>query len=286
MKIFLQNLQYQNFTKKVSPPPLKLLGYNLFKQIKFKKIIYKNILAFSLIELSVVLIIIGLLVAGISGGASLIESAKKRAFLNEINSYKQAFLAFYAKNRRYPGDINNIGFTGLGSGQTYNANSFPFPYDGTDTANNHYIPDNVYGPFVDMYLDKTLDFEPKGQANSTNPAFYTTNIQTVPFSKTFTNMFIYYEKCHDDNIKNEKYSKYDFNDIQTVVIRYPNIATLDKNKRIPHFMKDIDIKTDDGKYNAGSIRSSCGGKNPFAYNSYDEAIERNATCDVNFFKIL
>ena len=44
--------------------------------------------AFSLIELSIVLIIIGLLVAGVTGGASLIQSAKTRALINEINNYK------------------------------------------------------------------------------------------------------------------------------------------------------------------------------------------------------
>ena len=87
MKIFLQNLQYQNFTKKV-PPPLKLLSYNLFKQIKFKGIIYKNILAFSLIELSIVLIIMGLLVSGIIGGANLIETAKVQSFVNKVSNWK------------------------------------------------------------------------------------------------------------------------------------------------------------------------------------------------------
>ena len=50
--------------------------------------------AFSLIELSIVLIIIGLLVAGITGGQSLIESAKIKAFMNEMDGYKQAVFAF------------------------------------------------------------------------------------------------------------------------------------------------------------------------------------------------
>ena len=53
-----------------------------------------NILAFSLIELSIVLIIIGLLVAGITGGASLIESAKVKAFYNSLSQYKQALYTF------------------------------------------------------------------------------------------------------------------------------------------------------------------------------------------------
>ena len=43
--------------------------------------------AFSLIELSIVLIIIGLLVAGITGGQSLIESAKIKNLANEIDGW-------------------------------------------------------------------------------------------------------------------------------------------------------------------------------------------------------
>lgn len=273
-------------------PPLKFLTSNSFNQTDFEELTdeksksFQNILAFSLIELSIVLIIIGLLVAGVTGGASLIESAKRRALINEINNYKQAFLSFYAKNGRYPGDLNNTGRAGLGSTQAYNSDSFPFPYDGTDTANNHYIPDTVYGPFVDMYLDKTLDFEPKGQANSTNPALYNTNIQTIPFSKTFANMFIYYELMSDENIKVQKYSKYNSNDIQAVVLRYPNINNAKKSTDIPYIMKDIDKKLDDGQYNSGSIRSTCSGPNTEAYNSYDESIASKGTCTVNFFKIL
>ena len=46
--------------------------------------------AFSLIELSIVFIIIGLLVAGITGGKSVIESAKIRNVVNEFNNLEKS----------------------------------------------------------------------------------------------------------------------------------------------------------------------------------------------------
>lgn len=268
MKVILQNLQNKNF--------IQINLYSIHKRL--------NVLAFSLIELSIVLIIIGLLVAGVTGGASLIESAKRRALINEINNYKQAFLAFYAKNGRYPGDINNLGFVGLYSGQSYNNKSFPFPYDGTDTANNHYIPTTVSAPFVDMYFEGTMDFEPKGN-KGTNPAIFPADVEEVPFSNVIKDMFIYYELMND-NAKDQKFSKYNSNNIQAVVLRYPNINNAKKSTDIPYIMKDIDKKLDDGQYNSGSIRSTCSGPNTEAYNSYDESIASKGTCTVNFFQIL
>ena len=226
-----------------------------------------------------------MLVAGVTGGASLIESAKRRALINEINNYKQAFLSFYAKNGRYPGDLNNTGRAGLGSSQVYNSNSFPFPYDGTDTANNHYIPTTVSAPFVDMYFEGTMDFEPKGN-KGTNPAIFPADVEEIPFSNVIKDMFIYYELTSDENIKVQKYSKYNFNDIQAVVLRYPNIDKTKKSTNIPYIMKDIDKKLDDEQHNSGSIRSTCSGPNTEAYNSYDESIASKGTCTVNFFKIL
>ena len=74
--------------------------------------IKSNILAFSLIELSIVLIIIGLLVAGITGGQSLIESAKARAVMNEARGYMQAVNTYFVANGRLPGDPDNRGKMG------------------------------------------------------------------------------------------------------------------------------------------------------------------------------
>ena len=84
--------------------------------------------AFSLIELSIVLIIIGLLVAGITGGKSLIESARIRTLINEFRYYEQSLYSFKIIKNRLPGDFNGSGKIGRGSGQVYNKNSFPSPY--------------------------------------------------------------------------------------------------------------------------------------------------------------
>lgn len=62
---------------------------------------YNNILGFSLIELSIVLIIIGLLVAGITGGASLIESAKIRNFITTTREWQNHVYTFYSLKNGY-----------------------------------------------------------------------------------------------------------------------------------------------------------------------------------------
>ena len=59
---------------------------------------------FSLIELSIVLIIIGLLVSGITGGASLINSARVRSTMTEVTNYRIAVNTYYSSKDYYPGD--------------------------------------------------------------------------------------------------------------------------------------------------------------------------------------
>ena len=204
--------------------------------------------------------------------------------MNEIAGYKQAFLAFYAKNGRYPGDKNNIGFVGYNSGQTYNANSFPFPYNGTDIANNHYQAGILSAPFIDMYLDKTLEFEPKGMDKNSNPSTLTLNTTILPFSKVYKDLFYHYEKAYDSNNKNPKYAKYHFKDIQILLFRYA--ADAKKDYKMAYIMRDIDNKLDDGIYNSGHVRSTCDGPNERYYNSYNEAINNKSSCDILYLKVL
>ena len=52
---------------------------------------------FSLIELSIVLIILGLLVAGVTGGASLIKSAKVNKICNQLTNLRQAWNSYYVQ---------------------------------------------------------------------------------------------------------------------------------------------------------------------------------------------
>ncbi len=99
---------------------------------------------FSLIELSIVLIIIGLLVAGITGGQSLIESAKIRAFINELNSYKTAINTFYLARGRLPSDKYNKGCFGYG-----------------ENADNFICGSSLEQSFEELYDEGILDFDAK-----------------------------------------------------------------------------------------------------------------------------
>ena len=219
------------------------------KVLKLSK--YINSFAFSLIELSIVLIIIGLLVAGVTGGASLIRSAKIRAFMNELGGWKQAVNSFYASKDRLPGDLNNLGVIGHGSGQTYTTSSFPSPY--IKTAPNVYS-----APFIDLYLENIIDFKP-------DPDNINVNGKGIPYSKIYKDsyyIFRIYASAESGCIENIKInSPYLY--LELPLSDRPNTALT---------FKTIDQKIDDGFFNSGSIRGRCySSKNGWNVN-YDETI--------------
>ena len=73
---------------------------------------------FTLIELSIVLTIIGLIVGGILKGQELINNARIKTQVAQIDSIKSAVLTFQDRYGYLPGDFNNassLGFTTSGS---------------------------------------------------------------------------------------------------------------------------------------------------------------------------
>ncbi len=221
-------------------------------------------LAFSLIELSIVLIIIGLLVAGVTGGASLIRSAKNRAIINEIRNYNQAVNSFYAMENRLPGDLNNTGKIGWGSGQSYNENSFPSPYN--KNGNGYSLPNVHSAPWIDMYLKGVIDFEPKGEYTGSNEDTMREKgiLPSSNIIKDAAYKFQFLENSTSSN--NFKYNIANGN--------FLNIHMID-----PDIAKDIDIKMDDGVSNTGNVRGQCANGDDVV--SYDNSIKKCIT----FFRL-
>ena len=223
--------------------------------------------AFSLIELSIVLIIIGLLVAGIIGGQSLIESARIRSLVNDFRYYEQSLYSFKLIKNRLPGDFNSSGKIGRASGQVYNGNSFPSPYN--INKGFYGIPTEDTAPFVDLYLEKVIDFEPR-KNESSNKSLILSN-ETVPNPKIGFGMilFTYYGLDATGNYQ----SSYEKNHALYGIIGNNTIrwhANENPRKDIPvEISKKLDLKIDDGKYNSGAVRGQC--RPTQYYTSYDDA---------------
>ena len=214
-----KNIKNQNILKDINILKNRNTSKNIENSIS-------NSFAFSLIELSIVLIIIGLLVAGVTGGKSLIESARIREYLNEIRDYQQNIYVFQAATNRYPGDKNNDGKFGQLSGESYTTSSFPAPYDGS----TYPTPSLESGPFVDLYLEKIIDFQPKG-----NSTAITSAARGVPISRIFK--------------KNYFTFRY-FNNFAD----YKNTVTLDLWGGLStSIAKKIDEKIDDGNDKKGDV---------------------------------
>ncbi len=208
----------------------------------------KNSKAFSLIELSIVLIIIGMITAGIFQGIHLVETAKIKGFANEMNNYKQAVLTFYAVKEYLPGDIdrnNKIGYHGC---DTYDKKSFSSPYNTND--NIYGIPDCCSGPWVDLFLNKIIDFQPI--STNKNHGDYCSGavaIGAAPKSKYVDYFgYLFETGVHDNSFKKQ------------VIVSDAIYLLLMNNdrKRVylnPLFVEYIDKKFDDGLSRSGNIVS-------------------------------
>lgn len=63
---------------------------------------------FTLVEIAIVLVIIGLILGGVLKGQVLIDNAKYKNFVKQIESYRGAYFTFQDTYRGLPGDLSNI----------------------------------------------------------------------------------------------------------------------------------------------------------------------------------
>lgn len=90
------------------------------KSMSFKK----SQSGFTLVEIAIVLVIIGLLLGGVLKGTELIENAKVKRAVNEINGITSALYAYQDRYHRLPGDDGPIATINLRGG-TWAAASTP-----------------------------------------------------------------------------------------------------------------------------------------------------------------
>ncbi len=231
---------------------------------------------FSLIELSIVLIIIGLVMAGITGGASLIQSAKVIGMMNELRSYDVAVNTFYAARGRLPGDVGNLGTFGY---QTFTSTSFPPPYSSAFSFGNMALS----APFIDLYLEGVIDFKPEVFEGEAFNKYALAEMGIIPLSQQNKSYFYYMATRKVASVR--PYLQNIDLPSNEIVFEYRDdlVPSLpgdeDKSGFIKaKIVKQVDVKMDDGLYNSGKLRSSCLFGDDEGYNSYDDSISVNGGC--------
>jgi hypothetical protein len=187
----------------------------------------------------------GLLVAGITGGASLINTARITSLKREADDYIRDALTFYSRAERLPGDLQNTGILGYASAQTYSDTSFSSPYN----VNN--IKTEV-APFIELYLYGISSFKPDPSKVNTIPFCDNTN-SALPLSKAYRNIVFMYRGNATDTGNPSSY-------FRTGMAGKPGIELCiddTSGKQMRDIAKKVDVKFDDGIYNGGNIRSYC-----------------------------
>jgi hypothetical protein len=215
----------------------------------------------------------GLLVAGITGGASLIDTSRISALKREVDDHTRDIFTFYSMKGRLPGDLDRTGKIGFSYGQTCPSKDFSEPYYHATTSIN-----NISCPFVDLYLSGISAFKPDpsdtgitASITNTNTAYTVarSNIANhggLPFSKTYRDfIFAHRYELNEGDATNHVYGMKGETGIHlfTTPTDYSTA-----NPKTVDIMRKIDIKFDDGIYNGGYIRTFC---NTTGKVSYDVA---------------
>lgn len=194
-----------------------------------------------------------MLVAGITGGVSLIENTKIKGVIDEFDNYNTSINIFYSLKGRLPGDLNNSGKIGFNSGQSYNNNNFGPNYESNNNR-DYGIPDPRIAPFVELYLEKLIDFEPKKTVPTSGGLSWTNG--GSPKSKALDYagyQFLFVGSPNYNDPSSNLYIKKIGNHFRLHRTGSSNHSQYLKG----NIMGKISLKLDDGKYNSGDIRREC-----------------------------
>jgi hypothetical protein len=206
------------------------------------------------------------LVAGVSGGKSLIESAKIQGGIREINNLRIAFGSFYEAKDRLPGDPS--GQTGIGRVKIINATGgcqTTEAYSNNEKFNNEYSSVSyLFAPFVDLYINNYWNFKPDSTKVSTKTiADQKPNINVPSFKYIGKDggyvgrMFIFpnFYTIHSNSCYIGEGQTFSWYKLKKGVYSYVSLP--DKNYMKPDIAKKFDTKLDDGIYNSGEVRGDC-----------------------------
>ena len=193
----------------------------------------------------------GLLVAGVTGGQSLIEAAKIRGVINEMENIKRAVNAYYIKKGRLPGDPDEVGQIAGKCGY----------YNYSDCAG--------YGRAKSEYFVDDLSYPE--HVDAMNIPFYEMNEEGIlDYNLDNEGFFPYWDR---NKLIRTKTSKI----IKSAVYIFTYIGSNDTDMELPgdmfdknilqlrdgyiylkiDFVEGLDKKIDDGLLNSGNITGDC-----------------------------
>ncbi len=232
-------------------------------KMKYQK--FNNIYAFTTIKVILFCIVCSVILFVIVDSSTMLNNARIRAFLDEINGYKTNLIDFQLKSGRWPGDFDNDTYFSWCGGsacpnvessnsyttktQEYFRYTFSEPY-------NELVPDPLVAPFIDLYLLKG------GTTFKPNTELYDKFIigKTIPYVESLNNLYwFFYTFGYFQEPLNTSYSFLDKVTPNTIWFGSDTVNGLNVRRYLKTF-KIIDEKIDDGEYLTGDVRSYCSEK--------------------------
>lgn len=134
---------------------------------------------FTLVEIAIVLVIVGLLLGGVLKGQELINSAKVRNMVSQMDGMKAAVFAFQDRYRAMPGDMSNAA-TIVGNGAVNCAgsgcdNGKVSPWSETSIVTNNLLASGLYTGNASTAVVNAKPTTKTGPANPWGSAMFVAN---------------------------------------------------------------------------------------------------------------